>query len=242
MLDARAIQQQLQAADSTGRPAILQGLSDAVRSDATAPIDELLEVLRPFGRPPTWDRDPKVRRAVHETVRALARVRGERRGLRHVPPTGTDLGQLESGPVFWAAIELVWDAVSIYQGPEVLETGLALATEPQRGLYAIWWTRSEVENGGFSQYFWNDTGVVAPHAVKGFRLIGATALADVVEGAMRLFGPEFPLGRAARNEALEKLPGDAFEALDQAFYRESETLDALAGAYVRGHLAAFFEG
>lgn len=241
MLDARAIQQQLQPADSAGRLAILQGLPDAARSDATAPIDELLEVLRPFGRPPTWDKDPTVRRAVHETVRALARVRGERRGLRLVPPAGTGLGQLENGPLFWASIELVWDAVSIYQGPDVLEAGLALATEPQRGLYAIWWTRSEIENGGFSQYFWNDTGVVAPHAVKGLRLIGATALAQVVEDAMKRFGPEYPLWRAARNEALEKLPGDPFEALDQAFYRESETLDALAGGYVRGHLAAFFE-
>ncbi|WP_164512740.1 DMP19 family protein [Caulobacter vibrioides] len=109
-------------------------------------------------------------------------------------------------PRYWALVDPYWDAVSIYDGPEVFLAGFSAVPTPSKHLLATHWLQSEVHNGGFSQFFSNSTGVLAPEAVAGFRAIGMPRSADLVEEAMAWLGPSYPRDRDERNDAL-----DAFE-------------------------------
>ena len=50
----------------------------------------------------------------------------------------------------------------------------------------------ELGNGGLCQFFLNSTGIVAPEALAGFRRMGLSIVADVLEEAMQTFGSEYP--------------------------------------------------
>src|SRR5215472_12379335 len=45
---------------------------------------------------------------------------------------------------------------------------------PERVFLVIWELESEVNNGGFQQYFHNSSGALAPHAVDALKTLGAT--------------------------------------------------------------------
>ncbi|WP_164468170.1 DMP19 family protein [Caulobacter vibrioides] len=45
--------------------------------------------------------------------------------------------------------------------------GFSAVPTPSKHLLATHWLQSEVHNGGFSQFFSNSTGVLAPEAVAG---------------------------------------------------------------------------
>src|SRR5581483_3806249 len=89
-------------------------------------------------------------------------------------------------------------------------------------LFAAHWCQSEVCNGGFHQFFYNPTGVLAPEAMDGFDAIGLPACAQVVREAMELFDVPFPRDRDDRIDQLERLDsgdnGRPFEELDERFY------------------------
>ena len=44
---------------------------------------------------------------------------------------------------------------------------------PERVFLVIWELESEVNNGGFQQYFYNSSGALAPHVVSALKAIGA---------------------------------------------------------------------
>jgi hypothetical protein len=201
------------------------------------PFDEILELLRERAQ----DDDGDVRTAAYEAKRPVAIERGKRQGLRRRLPAAAEMATLEDRPLVWKAIEIVWDAVSIYDGPEVLDASLRLATPGQAALYAVWWTESEVCNGGFSQYLYNPTGVLVGRARDGFQYIGASDLAAVVERAMRQFPRGCPpLEHGARQRALQKLGPNPFEGLDEQFYKHTSNLFPVAAKCVRDDLAEFF--
>jgi hypothetical protein len=180
-----------------------------------------------------------VRRELIAARRTLATARGRTRGLRG--PLPEQLAGMEDDQVTWAAIELVWDAVTIYEGVQILDAGLALATRPQRGLYAVWWTISEVRNGGFAQYYWNSTGVVAAHAIDGLRLLEASDAAAIVERSLEPFAAVDASDPDARRAVLQGLPDDQFSALDERFWEIYPEVFARAAAHVRAHPEDFFE-
>jgi hypothetical protein len=147
---------------------------------------------------------------------------------------------------YWVLVAPVWDAVSIYDGPEVFLAQYAAAPEPSRVLLAAHWCQSEVCNGGFAQFFANSTGVLAPEAAAAFRAIGMAGAARVVEDAMACLGSPYPRDRDARDAALERLAAtldedddSAFDALDGEFYalhkREGGGFEAAADAYAARH-------
>ena len=83
---------------------------------------------------------------------------------------------------------------------------------------------SDIRNGGLHQFFSNDTGVLAPEAVKGFRAMALDACADAVDRAMQFFGSAYPRARDVREEALDDLElrdpenWDPFTEFDEQFY------------------------
>ncbi len=85
-------------------------------------------------------------------------------------------------------------------------------------MFAAHSCQSEICNGGFDQFFWNSTGVLAPEAAEGFREIGQPQIAALIESAMDLVGSPYPRDREERQGRLSQLPGGALDALDQKFF------------------------
>lgn len=238
-LTLEQVSKRIKTGEPHDRIEALDELRAAVRAKQALPLDEILMLLRERGAPGT-EESRDVREAIYYTKRAVAVARGRQCGLRQ-PMPDPDLVDVADRDLVWGAIEYVWDAVSIYDGIQILEAGLALATERQRHFYAIWWTISEVRNGGFHQYFGNATGIVAPIALQGLRVLGQSKAAAAVAEASKPFeGKRFP-DQSHRIKVLKELPRDVFNNQDNAFCDECEDVFRRAAAYIREHPSEFFE-
>ena len=145
---------------------------------------------------------------------------------------------------YWEHVEPFWETVSIYDGPEEFLLHFTETPEHAAHLFALHWCASEICNGGFRQFFFNSTGVLAPEAVAAFRVIGMKRTAAVVVAAMASFGDPYPRDREERQDALDALDpkgvGDddcdnPFSDLDNLFYdllgRENGGMDEAAARY-----------
>jgi hypothetical protein len=143
---------------------------------------------------------------------------------------------------YWSLVDPIWEKVSIYDGPDVFLEQYNASPEASRILFAAHWCQSEINNGGFEQFFSNSTGVLAPEGVQAFRTIGMPQTADLIEEAMAAFGPSYPRERGEREEALEAIwdaAGDSdagpFGNLDETFFKLIETenggFDVAADSY-----------
>lgn len=132
---------------------------------------------------------------------------------------------------YWDHIAEAYDSVSIYDGAKVFESGLRKYPEWIRDLLAAHWILSEILNGGFTQFFLNDTGVVAPEAATGFSRMGLPGVSDMVQKAMRLFGADYPRNNEERTKILAAKSGhkpddedwspfkpDHFDAIEKELY------------------------
>jgi hypothetical protein len=116
--------------------------------------------------------------------------------------------------------------------------------EAQRHLVAFGWLRAEINNGGFSQYFFNSSGDAAPDAMAAAAAMGATEVAALLGRAIALLGDPYPLDQASRQQRLEELEDTAeepFETLDQDYYQlEARVdLDGAMDSFVRLHAEDF---
>jgi hypothetical protein len=114
---------------------------------------------------------------------------------------------------------------------------------PQKVFSAIWAVESEVNNGGFSQYFLNDSAESAWFVVEALETIGAPQTAGICQRAIAAaFPAELPQTPASvrsdaadfSDETLEKL-----EPLDQEFLAYPHNLTDLLFAYVSEHPEEF---
>ena len=114
---------------------------------------------------------------------------------------------------------------------------------PQKVFTAIWEVESEVNNGGFSQYFSNDSAESASFVVEALGKIGAPKTADICRRAIMA---AFPSGLPSTAEAIRSL-ADAFseevreqlEPLDQEFFAYPHNLTDLLFAYVSAYPEEF---
>ncbi|MEZ0227857.1 MAG: DMP19 family protein [Planctomycetota bacterium] len=218
-------------------------LAKRCAEDPEAPFERIrLALIERIRVGAHMERDPVARRAAHQARCDVAAARARARGMRIARP---ELQYYDDQRLHWEAIERVFEAADIYEDRKKLLSILDLATKGQRALFGIWWTQSEVNNGGFGQYFSNSTAIVAPEALEGFRLVGAKKFAALLDQAMKKFpGGEMPLDREARDEALEKIDAAEFDALNKRFYALQEKdggFFKLTSAYVQEHPEEFFE-
>jgi hypothetical protein len=89
----------------------------------------------------------------------------------------------------------------------------------------IWELESEVNNGGFHQYFWNSTGVLAPDVVDALHAVGA----------VRTWSDDD--ARKAAITSLSLAVREKLNELDQAFYASPDDLTELLYRYVDKHRA-----
>jgi hypothetical protein len=86
--------------------------------------------------------------------------------------------------------------------------------------------KSDIDNGGFHQFFHNGTGVFAPEMVEWCERCGLNDVADVIRLAMKkLSGDAYPRSQEGRQRLLANFPvrgereqWDPFYALDEKFY------------------------
>jgi len=110
----------------------------------------------------------------------------------------------------------------------------------ERVFLLIWELESEVNNGGFHQYFYNSSGALAPNIVDALKTIGAEATADIVQrainavvGTMTSWSDD--AGRQAGLNRLSPETRRVLEDLDQQYYACPEDLTPLLYNYVAGH-------
>ena len=103
----------------------------------------------------------------------------------------------------------------------------------------VWEVETEVNNGGFNQFFLNSAGDRASATAAALRSIGAERMASIVDRATSSFPDGPPADRSVRQSLLEEIDPDAvlFEELDQEFYSYPDDLSGLLYGFVIEHRA-----
>ena len=121
----------------------------------------------------------------------------------------------------------------------------ASQSTPQRIFSSIWALESEVNNGGFSQYFLNDSSETAAFVAEALDTIGAQRAADVCR---RAIATAFPAGLPPSAEAVSTAAADfsddvleQLQPLDNDFFAYPDKLTELLFAYVSKHPEEFGE-
>ncbi|HKV62449.1 MAG TPA: DMP19 family protein [Candidatus Acidoferrum sp.] len=114
---------------------------------------------------------------------------------------------------------------------------------PQKVFSAIWAIESEVNNGGFSQYFLNSSAESAAFVAKALETIGAPETASICNRAITT---GFPKGLPPTAETINSVAADfsdqileRLEPLDQEFIAYPHNLTQLLFAYVSDHPEEF---
>jgi hypothetical protein len=127
--------------------------------------------------------------------------------------------------------------------PKIGKEEFARQSLPQKVFSAIWEVESEVNNGGFSQYFSNHSAESASFIVQALETIGAPRTANICN---RAIVTAFPSGlpptvediRAAANDFSEGILAK-LEPLDQEFFSYPHNLTDLLFTYVNRHPEEF---
>ena len=117
---------------------------------------------------------------------------------------------------YWTVLESNWETIDIYHGPETFLRTFSTVRREVGLLFAAHWCQAEVCNGGLGQFFGNSTGVLAPEAVEGFRVLEQTQIAELVTEAMGLLGQPYERERGRRNDLLDLLPDDTYDRIGRA--------------------------
>ena len=109
-------------------------------------------------------------------------------------------------------------------------------SEAQKVFSAIWELESQVNNGGFDQYFRNSDSVMIAYAPIALRAIGATSCGAIVKRAIEVISPLPPTqdGRYVALNALSDGQGK-LTSLDSEFFTYPDDLTGLLFKYVSEH-------
>ena len=113
-------------------------------------------------------------------------------------------------------------------------------TYPERVFGLIWELESEVNNGGFEQYFSNSTGSLAPDIVNALKEVGANQMAEITQAAIDVVGEVQWSDDEARKATMSRLSSASLKTLqgiDQAFYKYPDDLSELLYRYIYEHRA-----
>lgn len=112
--------------------------------------------------------------------------------------------------------------------------------EHERIFYIAQILEQEINNGGFSQFFYNSSGDFSNEIVDAFTKIGAHKTAEICKKALAVFNGKVPTDREERQNLLESLAcEDIFDECDNAFYDYEDDLEALNYAYIMKHRKFF---
>ena len=119
----------------------------------------------------------------------------------------------------------------------------ATQSTPQKVFSAIWAVESEVNNGGFVQYFQNASCETAAFVAEALEVVGAPRTADICRRALvAAFPSGLPSTPDAISSAAAVFSGETLErlgTLDGEFIRYPNNLTDLLFAYVSQHPEEF---
>lgn len=108
---------------------------------------------------------------------------------------------------------------------------MSCLSEAERVFYITQSLEMEVNNGGFSQFFYNSSGSFSNELVSAFTAIGANATAAICQKAISAFGREIPVDRDERQDMLDELEceeiDEILEECDDDFYNYEDNLNEL---------------
>jgi hypothetical protein len=121
----------------------------------------------------------------------------------------------------------------------------ATQSTPQQVFSSVWAVEAEINNGGFSQYFLNDSCETAVFVAKALDTISAPQTADICRRAIATaFPPGLPPTPKAISTVAADFPDEVLEqlgALDNEFFAYPHNLTDLLFAYVSKHPEEFGE-
>ncbi len=126
------------------------------------------------------------------------------------------------------------DDVIVPMRKKVAGQGYGSLSEAERTIFCVAELETEVDKGGFHQYFSDSAGDRVLDAIDALRRIGAMQTSRIVEKACMLFPQGRPdPDRSKRQQQLDtfELDFEAFEALDSAFHAHREDLEKLQAKY-----------
>ena len=108
---------------------------------------------------------------------------------------------------------------------------MSALSEAERIFYITQTLEMEVNNGGFSQFFYNSSGNFSNELVGAFTAIGANATAAICQKAISAFGRDIPVDRDEREKMLDELENDEIDEIleecDSAFCDYEDNLNEL---------------
>ena len=136
-------------------------------------------------------------------------------------------------------------ALSESDRTEIGKDNFTAQSIPQKVFTSIWVLEAEVNNGGFSQYFFNESRETAGFVVEALKNIGALQAAELCEQAI---ATAFPAGLPADLTLIRTAAEDfsaetkaTLDELDKKFYQYPDNLTELLYKYVSAHPEEFGE-
>ncbi len=101
----------------------------------------------------------------------------------------------------------------------------------------------EVNNGGFSQFFYNSSGDYTYETLTALERIGAKIVSGLLQSAIEVFPDKtVPKDREIRQNTMEKIENvaeDIWSELDNKFYAYPENITGLVIEYIRNNRKEF---
>ena len=118
---------------------------------------------------------------------------------------------------------------------------MSVLSEPERVFYIGQILEMEVNNGGFSQFFFNSSGDFANEIVSAFTAIGAVKTAEICKKAVSIYDGEVPADRDEREDVFvdDEEMGAVLDECDDVFFAYEEDLNMLNYEYVLKNKEAF---
>ena len=125
-----------------------------------------------------------------------------------------------------------------------MKLGYDKLSPAEKVFQCVWGLEAEVNNGGFSQFYFNSAGDHAADTVKSLETIGANHTANLVRQANALFGEAGPSSdRFTRQKQLFALEDagkiNEMDSIEKEFLKYKDPLGKMLEAYVSKNAEVF---
>lgn len=143
---------------------------------------------------------------------------------------------------FWKIVEPIFWTGNIYGTYAEYEKSLENFSTEQRYLFAMNWLDSEVNNGGFPQFFENSTGIVWEDAYKGYQAAGATEMVNLMDRLLAVYGKNPSFDREERWNEIDEETMDKIDEFSSEYYKLEEFYEQIV-LWIKANPEKFyFEG
>lgn len=142
-------------------------------------------------------------------------------------------------------LQVVFDNLSSDYGND-FETVISW-NNSKKAIYIIWVLESEVNNGGYNQFYFNSSGQFYKYLPDALKLVGANKFSDLMKQANEVFEKDNPKITQHQDGTIEgfskSYQDNPLNKFDDQFYElyKTENLQQLQVNFIRKHTAEFIE-